>query len=185
METAIGVLTGIGLAAACGFRIFVPILAMGVAARVGILELSSGFAWAGTDVALICISVASAAEIMAFYIPWVDNLLDAVASPAAVIAGILVTAAAVGDMQPWLKWSLALIAGGGAAASVQALTAGTRAGSTATTGGLANPIVSTIEAGSSIVLSALAIFIPLIAAAVVIGLFVFLGNRLYRRRRPA
>lgn len=185
MEAAVGILTGIGLAAACGLRVFVPIFAMGIAARVGCLELSSGFAWMSSDIGLICIGVATLAEIAGYFIPLVDNLLDTVASPAAVFAGVLVTSAVVGDMDPWLKWSLALIAGGGAAGAVQAVTAGTRAGSTATTGGIANPIFSTIEAVSSTTLSALAIFIPVIAAVVVGAFFLYFGRWVYRRLRPA
>ncbi len=184
MEVVIGVLTGVGLAAACGFRVFVPMLVMGIANRAGVMELTSGFAWLGTDIALICLGVATVIEIVSFYIPWLDNLLDTVASPAAVMAGTIVTAGAVGDMEPWLKWSLALIAGGGVAASIQALTVGSRAGSAVATGGLGNPIISTIEVVSSMVLSVLAIFIPLIAAVVVAGLFLFFGNRFYRRLRP-
>ncbi|MFH2204341.1 MAG: DUF4126 domain-containing protein [Elusimicrobiota bacterium] len=185
MEAVLGILTGIGLAAACGFRVFVPMLVMGIAARTGALELTSGFAWLSGDAALICLGAATLVEIISFYIPWLDNLLDTIASPAAVLAGTIVTAGAVGDLQPWLKWSLALIAGGGAAAAVQALTASSRAGSAITTAGLGNPIIATIEAAASIILSALAIFIPVIAAVVVLCLFLFIGKRLYRRLKPA
>ena len=184
-EAVLGVLIGVGLAAACGFRIFVPLLVMSIAALAGHLELSEGFAWIGTWPALVAFAVATALEIAAYYIPWLDNLLDSLATPAAVVAGVVVMAACVTDMSPLLKWTLAVVAGGGAAGAVQALTVTGRGTSTATTGGLANPVVSTVEAGSSAALSVVSVLVPvLVGAVVVVILGLLVRQLLLRRRRP-
>jgi len=173
---------GLGLSAACGFRIFVPFLAMSGAAHAGYLRLDGSFEWIGSTPALIVFGVATLLEIGAYYLPWLDNLLDSVASPAAVVAGVVATASVVTDMDPLLKWSLAVIAGGGLAGAVQAVTAGVRGASSLTTGGLANPLVSTVEAASSFGLSFLALVVPLVALFAV-GVFFLLIWRFWRRRR--
>jgi hypothetical protein len=184
-EAVLSVLIGVGLAAACGFRIFVPLLVMSIAATAGHLQLSEGFAWIGTWPALVAFAVATGLEIAAYYIPWLDNLLDTVATPAAVVAGVIVVAACVTDMSPYLKWTLAVIAGGGAAGAVQALTVTTRGASTATTGGAANPTVSTVEAGSAAAVSTLSVTVPILALALVLAAGLFLVVRLLRRRTTA
>src|SRR5437773_2883183 len=138
METILSLLIGMGLSAACGFRVFVPLLVVSLASRSGHLSLAAGFEWMGSDAALIAFAAASALEIAGYYIPWVDNLLDTLASPAAVIAGTLITASMVADMSPFLKWTLAAIAGGGIAGLVKGITVLTRGASTAGTGGLAS-----------------------------------------------
>jgi len=183
--TLLSVLVGIGLSAACGFRVFVPMLAISIASLSGHLTLSQGFEWIGTYPALAAFAVATVLEIAGYYIPWVDHLLDVIASPAAVIAGIVATAATVTGLDPFLRWSLALIAGGGIAGTVQLLTGLTRATSSATTGGLANPLIATAEAAGSIALSFVAIAIPLAAAATVIALLLLCwrGRGMLRRLR--
>ena len=115
MNELLSVALGIGLAAACGFRVFVPLLLVSVAAKAGKLTLVSSFQWMGTDTAMIAFAIATALEVGAYYIPWLDNLLDSVTTPAAVVAGTIITAAVITDMSPLMKWSLALIAGGGTA----------------------------------------------------------------------
>src|ERR1043165_1472954 len=115
MEPLLAICLGIGLSAACGFRVFVPLLVMSIASLSGHLTLAPGFQWIGTYPALVTFSAATIAEIAGYYIPWVDHLLDTIATPAAIVAGTVITAAAVGDMSPILKWSLAAIAGGGVA----------------------------------------------------------------------
>jgi hypothetical protein len=129
------------------------------------------------------LAVATCLEIAAYFVPGVDNLLDTVATPAAIVAGTVVTAAAVSEMTPLLKWALAVIAGGGAAATVQVATAFTRGASTVTTGGLGNPLVATLELGSAMSLSLLAIALPLIAGIVVVGGLWFAGKRIHTRQR--
>ncbi len=167
MNTLLSVLLGIGLSAACGFRIFVPFLIVGIAARTGHVTLGTSFLWMASTPALIALGVATVVEIGAYYIPWLDHLLDVVATPAAVIAGMIMTASVVTGLDPMLKWTLALIAGGGIAGTVQALTVGTRKVSLLTTAGLGNPVVSTLELLGSVLLTVLAIALPLLAFAVI------------------
>jgi hypothetical protein len=185
METLLSICLGLGLAAACGFRVFVPLLAICLASRAGHLEIAGGFDWLSSDAALITLSVATALEIGAYFVPWLDNLLDTVALPAAVVAGTVVTAAAVGDMSPLLQWSLAVIAGGGVAGSVQAATTVARGISSATTMGFGNPLLSFAEATGSVALSVMAVFVPFVAAAIIatggVGLALLLARRRQQR----
>src|SRR6266536_5351945 len=113
MDTLLAICLGIGLSAACGFRVFVPMLVMSIASLSGHLTLAPSFSWLGTYPALITFSIATALEIGGYFIPWVDHLLDTMATPAAIVAGSVVTAAIVTNMSPMMKWTLAIIAGGG------------------------------------------------------------------------
>jgi hypothetical protein len=183
METFLSICVGIGLSAACGFRVFVPLLVMSVASLSGHLTLSHGFEWIGTYPALIAFSAATCLEIAGYYIPWLDHLLDTIATPAAIVAGTVVTASAVTDMSPFLKWTLAVIAGGGTAGLVQGATVLTRGASTVTTGGLANPLVATLELGGAALTSVLAIVVPALAAFLVVGLIFIVGRKLLRKTR--
>jgi hypothetical protein len=173
METTISILIGIGLSAAAGLRIFVPLLVMSIAAYSGHLELASGFAWIGTLPALIAFSVATVLEVIAYLIPAVDHVLDVIAGPAAVAAGIVATASAVAGMSPFMQWTLAIIAGGGVAGLVKGLSGLTRAKAAITTGGLANPAVATAETGGAATLSVLAIVLPVVAFLLVLAIVIF------------
>ena len=182
------ILIGIALSATCGFRVFVPLLAVNIGTRAKdadgqpLIELAAGFNWLSSDIAMMIFLVAAIFEIGGYYIPWIDNLLDSVASPAAIVAGTLITASFITGMDPWLQWLLALIAGGGVAGAVQATTVVTRASSTVTTGGLGNPIVSSVETSGAFLGSALSI----VAAPFAIGVFVLLlgsGLWIWFRRR--
>ncbi|MCH9649954.1 MAG: DUF4126 domain-containing protein [Deltaproteobacteria bacterium] len=173
---------GLGLAAASGFRIFVPMLLVSGASLSGHLELSSGFAWIGTYPALIAFGIATALEVGAYFIPWVDNFLDSIGAPAAAIAGTVVAASTIVGLDPMMKWTLAAIAGGGAAGVVHSGMAMIRGGSSMTTGGLANPLVSTVEAGGSFVLAFLAIVVPF-AGLLAVVLVAYVCSRLLRRWR--
>lgn len=162
MEHALGLLIGIGLSTACGFRIFVPLLGMNIAHLSGHLELSPGFEWIGSWPALIAFATAMILEIGGYYIPWIDNLLDTAATPAAVVAATILTASQIGEMSPFLKWSLAAVAGGGVAGTVQAGTVALRAASTGTTGGLGNILVATLELIAAVCVTVLAIVVPIV-----------------------
>jgi hypothetical protein len=181
----LALLMGIGLSAACGFRIFVPMLVVSVASHAGYIELASGFEWVGSYPAMGAFAVATVLEVGAYYIPWLDNLLDTVTTPAAVVAGTVLTASVVGDIHPFLRWSLALIAGGGVAATVQGSTVAVRGVSTATSGGLLNPVASTGELVGSVVTAVLAVVAPVLAVVLVMLAFVFLTRLALRRQRPA
>ncbi|MHC1763461.1 MAG: DUF4126 domain-containing protein [Verrucomicrobiia bacterium] len=186
METILSLCVGLGLSAACGFRVFVPFLVMSVAAHSGHLNLSPDFQWIGSTPALISFSVATALEVAGYYVPWVDHFLDTVATPAAVVAGTIVTASFVTDVSPFLKWSLAVVAGGGVATVVQASTVVLRGASSLTTGGLGNPIFATAELAGSVVTSVLAIVAPVLAILILIVAVVF-GRKLvhFPKHRPA
>jgi hypothetical protein len=179
LHLPLSIVLGVGLAAATGFRVFLPMLVVGVAAYAGHLPLDSNFAWLATPSALIMLSVAALAEILAYYIPAVDNLLDTLATPAALVAGTIVSAAVTTDVPPMVKWTAAVIAGGGVAGLTQGVTALLRAKSTILTGGAGNVVLSTAELVGALLVSLLALAAPFAALAVVI-LFLWLGTRLIR-----
>lgn len=178
-DVALSVVLGIGLAAATGFRVFLPMLIMSGAAYTGHLPLGDSFAWLATPSALIMLSVAALAEIAAYYIPGVDNLLDTLATPAAFAAGTIVSAAVMTDLPPMLKWTAAVIAGGGVAGLTQGVTAMLRAQSTMFTGGIGNLVLATAELGGALLVSVLTLAAPLAALALVI-LFLWLAVLLLR-----
>jgi hypothetical protein len=183
MDILLSILIGICLSAAAGFRIFVPLLVMNIAVQTGNLTLFPGFEWIGSDVALVAFAVATFIEVLAYYIPWLDNLLDTIAVPAAVVAGTVITASLVAEISPFLRWTLAIIAGGGTAGVVQAATSITRLASTSATGGLGNPVVSTAELGAAVSISVLAVAIP-VAAIIIVGIIIlFLFRKILRRRK--
>ena len=169
LQGLISVAIGLGLAAACGFRVFTPLLIAGIAAHYGQLPLAGGFDWLGTTPALIAFGSATILEIGAYYIPWLDHALDLIATPAAVTAGMIAAASVVTDLPPLLKWTVTIIGGGGAAGLIQAATVLLRLKSTALTGGLGNPVVATAEAAGSVIASIVAIVLPLVAVAVLIA----------------
>ena len=171
MNITLAIIVGLALSAACGLRVFVPLLVLSIAARMGVLSLAPSLGWAGSNEAIIAFSVATVLEIVAYKVPWLDHALDTIASPAAVLAGTMVTASQVGaihGVSPMLQWACAIIAGGGIAGLVQTGSVSTRAASTVTTAGLANPIISAIQSLLAIVLSVLAVVAPIIAAVLVV-----------------
>ena len=171
LEIILSLSLGLGLAAACGFRIFIPPLMMGVGSRFGLYELEGSFIWVGEDWAIAVFAIATLLEIGGYYVPWIDNLLDTVATPAAVIGCIFVTSASLeGDVDPSIQWILATIAGGSTAGVIQLGTVATRAVSTGVTGGLANPVVSTLEALASIICILLSFFLAIVIPFVLIFL---------------
>jgi hypothetical protein len=170
LDIALSVALGIGLATAVGFRVFLPLLVVSATAYTGHLTLTSNFLWLGSLPALLMLSVAAVVEVLAYYIPAVDNLLDAIATPVALIAGVLVSAAVMTDLPPIIKWTTAVIAGGGAAGLTQAMTTLVRAKSLAFTAGLGNPLISTTETGSALLISVIALTAPLVALAIAIVL---------------
>ena len=180
-DLALSIVLGVALAAATGFRVFLPMLIVSGAAYTGHLHLDDSFAWLGTPSALIMLSVAAVAEVLAYYIPIVDNLLDTVATPAAFVAGTIVSAAVMIDAPPMVKWTAAVIAGGGIAGLTQGMTGILRAHSTVLTGGLGNPIIATAELGAAALISFQALAAPTIAIALVV-VFLVVALGLVRRR---
>jgi len=162
-DTVFGIALGFALSAACGFRVFVPLLALSLAAQSGHVQLAPGFGWIGSDPALLALATATLVEVLAYYVPWLDHLLDTLASPAAMLAGAVATASVVTDLPPLLHWSVAVIGGGGAAGIVQGASVLMRIKSAVLTGGLANPLVATAELAAAVATSLLALIAPAIA----------------------
>ncbi len=179
-DLALSIVLGVALAAATGFRIFLPMFIAGAAAHAGYLHLDDGFAWLGTPPALIMLGVAAFVEVLAYYIPVVDNLLDVATAPAAFIAGTILSAAVMTDMPPMVKWTAAIIAGGGVAGFTRGLTGILRGHSTVLTGGLGNFVISTAELGGAVLISFLALAAPVAAIALVV-LFLLAAIRILRR----
>jgi hypothetical protein len=174
---------GVGLAACCGFRVFVPLLLAGLATKLGIVHTMAGFEWLSGWPALVGLSIATIFEIGSYYIPWLDNFLDTLATPAAVIAGTILSSSFFFVDSPIIQWGLGLIVGGGSAGIVQAGTSLLRLGSTTTTGGAANPVLATGENAASVILSILTLLLPLIAAAIIGILVAFIVSQLVTKRK--
>ena len=182
-ETILSIFLGIGLAASVGFRVFLPLFALSLASYFDVWELNDNWQWIGSLVAVMTLGVATLLEIFAYFIPWFDNLLDSVAVPLAAIAGTAVMVSTVANLDPVVTWSLAIIAGGGTATAIKGAGATGRLASTATTGGLANPVLATIETGTAAVVTTASIFAPIVAVVLVIVILVLIF-RIYRKLRP-
>jgi hypothetical protein len=186
-ELIVAVAIGIGLSAACGFRVFVPMLAASIAAKFGIFPLNEGFQWLAGWPALISFGTATVVEIMAYYIPFVDNLLDTITTPLAVGAGTLLLTSVLPIDSDLLKWITGFIFGGGSAATIQGGTALTRLASSKLTAGIGNPVVATGEHAAAIGTSVLSLVMPLIIAAIVIVAITYLlmkfGGKIFGRKK--
>lgn len=182
LEALMGLIAGLGLAAACGFRLFVPLLVTSLAARAGMLSVADGFEWIASTPALIGFGTATLLEIGGYYVPFIDNLLDTVATPSAIVAGTVLSAAVFVDMDPWLQWSLAAVAGGGVAAAVQTGTVVLRGASSATTAGLGNPVVATGEMAGSAAFATASIVTPGLVLVLFVGAAIWFVARRRRQR---
>ncbi len=178
MDWVLGVLVGVSLSAACGFRVFVPMLVMAIAVHSGHLVPASGFEWLGTWPALFAFGLATVIEIVAYFIPVVNNVLDVIATPAAIVAGTVLTASMVGDVSPVLRWVLAAVAGGAVAGGIQTATVSLRSAVSPVGGSGA---VSLAEDGAAVTTSVLAVTIPLLAVAFLVILGLFLLRRKHLR----
>ncbi len=183
LEFVPAILVGIGLSAACGFRVFVPLLGLSIAAHTGYLQLSPEFAWLGSTPALVALTLATILEVGAYSVPFIDHMMDAITTPAAIVAGTLLMASMLGETSPFLKWSLAVIAGGGAAGIVQAGSMFLRGGSTILTGGSGNFMVAIFELLGAVAMTVLALLLPLLAVAGLAVIAVLLVRQLWRRFR--
>ena len=177
---------GIGLAAASGFRVFLPMFAVSLASYMGWIPMGDNFEWLSGLPTLITTGAATIVEILAYYIPVVDNFLDTITIPLATVAGSVLFASQFIELDTFPQWALALIAGGGTAATIASGFAGTRAASTATTGGIGNNLVATTETAGAGLMSVLAIFLPVLAFIAAIALLIavlFFGRKIWRKMR--
>lgn len=180
-ETITAVALGIGLSASCGFRVFVPLLVASIAARAGIVPLQENFLWLGSWPAIICFGVATISEILAYYIPFVDNLLDMVTTPLAIGAGSLLMTSVLPIDSEMLKWVTGIIIGGGTAATIQGGSVISRLGSSKLTAGIGNPVVATGEHIAAIGTSVLSLLLPVFIALVFLILTGYLISRFGRK----
>ena len=181
-ETILSIFLCIGLSSSVGFRVFLPLFALSLAAYFNVWELNESWLWIGSTTAVVTLGIATVVEIIAYYIPLVDNALDTIAIPLATIAGTAVMVSTVADLSPVITWALAIIAGGGTAAAVKSTTSATRLGSTVSTAGFGNPVVSTIETGTSVVMSIVSIFLPILAIILVFLIF-YMIFKVYKKLR--
>ena len=179
---------GIGLAAASGFRVFLPMFAVSLASYMGWIPMNDHFMWLAGLPTLITTGIATIVEVLAYYIPYVDHLLDTISVPLATVAGSVLFASQFADLGTFPTWALALIAGGGTAAAISSGFAGTRAASTATTGGLGNSVVATTETAGAGIMAFLALAAPIIAVIIAIALVVIVfifGRKLWGKLKSS
>ena len=179
---------GIGLAAASGFRVFLPMFAVSLASYMGWIPMNDHFMWLAGLPTLITTGIATIVEVLAYYIPYVDHLLDTISVPLATVAGSVLFASQFADLGTFPTWALALIAGGGTAAAISSGFAGTRAASTATTGGLGNSVVATTETAGAGIMTFLALAAPIIAVIIAIALVVIVfifGRKLWGKLKSS
>ncbi|QMT36251.1 DUF4126 domain-containing protein [Neisseria wadsworthii] len=182
-DTLISIALGVGLAASSGFRVFLPLFALSLSAYFGMWPLNESWQWLASTNALIILGIAAITESLSYLIPFVDNLLDTIAVPLAGLAGTAVVASTAADLSPAVTWTLAIIAGGGAAAAIKGASATTRMASTATTGGLANPVFSVFETSMAVVMSVLSLFVPVLAVFLVVAVVFWLYRKYTRYQR--
>jgi len=186
-EIITAVAIGLGLAASCGFRVFVPMLVASIAAKLGLFPAAEGFQWLASWTAIISFGTATVAEILAYYIPFVDNLLDTITTPLAIGGGTLLLTSVLPIDNDFLKWAAGFLFGGGAAATVQGGTVMTRLASSKLTAGTGNAVVATGEHAASFGTSVLSLVIPLIISAILIVLITYFilkyGGRIFKRKR--
>ncbi|PSN12480.1 DUF4126 domain-containing protein [filamentous cyanobacterium CCT1] len=180
---------GLGLGVAAGFRVVVPFWVLSAAALFGHMELTESMTWLGSTSAFVGLSIALVVEIAAYSVPWLDNAIDTVALPIAAVAGTLLMAIAANQLDPFAQWSVAIVAGGGAAATVKGLNGLTRFVSTATTGGATNLIIAGVELVGAIAISIFALVAPIVMFVVVLTFFILLVRfaikAFYRAKKPA
>lgn len=170
------------LAAAAGLRVFVPLLALSLAARADWVQLTPSFEWLASSPAIVALATATAIEVAAYYVPFFDNMLDALGAPVAMAAGVVATAALVTDLPPWLQYAIAIVGAGGTAGLVHASTSLLRLKSSAATAGFGNPVLATLELIGSILIAVLALLAPVLALIAVVALVVVAARRLSARR---
>jgi hypothetical protein len=184
-ELITAVAIGIGLAASAGFRVFVPLLVAAIAAKAGFLPLNDSFQWLSSWTSIVILGTATVVEIMAYYIPVVDNLLDTIATPLAVVAGTLLLTSVLPIDSELMRWITGAAFGGGSAAVVQSGSALTRLTSTKLTAGVGNPVVATVENVAATGSSILSLVIPFFIVAIFLLLIIFVFTRVRRKLRKA
>lgn len=188
LQICVALCMGVALAASCGFRVFVPLLVVALAVRFCGVHVNESLAWIGSDVAVWCLGAATLMEVLAYYIPWLDNILDTITGPLALVAGTIIMSGMLPDLPTYMQWGIGIVGGAGAAGAVQAGTTALRGASTATTGGMGNCVVSTGENIMATIGAVLAVLAPILA---VIGLIILIAivahifRKMRRRKEPS
>ena len=183
-------LMGISLAAASGFRVFLPPFLLSLAARFNVVWfldidlIGTQFEFFTSTLSIVVLGIATVAEFAAFYAPWVDNALDTIATPASIMAGVAMTAIVLEGNDPIIQWAIAIVAGGGVAATIQSATVATRGLSSTFTFGLGNSAVATGENVASVALTLIAILIPFLSALFVLVIVALLLRMKRKKKEP-
>lgn len=187
--TILAALMGLSLASASGFRVFLPPFLLSIAVRTDTLvnlDLSdTSFAIFDSNAAVLVLGIACLAEFAAYYIPWLDNLLDTIATPAAVLSGVGMSSMVLVGTDPIMQWSFAIIAGGGSAGIIQLTTVAIRGLSSTLTLGFGNSFVASGENIASIVLTIAALLAPLIAAIFAIIIILLLVRQVTKKPKES
>jgi Domain of unknown function (DUF4126) len=180
MTTAmiVSIFLGIGLSASAGFRVFIPLLVAAIAGKLGWIPLGQGFQWMAGYTAITCFATATIMEITAYYIPIVDNFLDTITTPMAIVAGTLLATSVLPVDNELLKWVTGILVGGGSAGIIQTGTSLLRLASTKTTAGMGNSIIATAEHTAALGTSVFAVFLPVIAGLLVLIFMIYLVRKL-------
>ncbi|MCK5868889.1 MAG: DUF4126 domain-containing protein [Candidatus Thalassarchaeum sp.] len=183
-------LMGISLAAASGFRVFLPPFLLSLAARFNVVWfldidlIGTQFEFFTSTLSIVVLGIATVAEFAAFYAPWIDNALDTIATPASIMAGVAMTAIVLEGNDPIIQWAIAIVAGGGVAATIQSATVATRGLSSTFTFGLGNSAVATGENVASVALTLIAILIPFLSALFVLVIVALLLRMKRKKKEP-
>ncbi|MDQ6966184.1 MAG: DUF4126 domain-containing protein, partial [Mariprofundaceae bacterium] len=115
-----------GAAWASGINLYAAILTLGLMGATGNIELPPGLEILTDPMVLMAAGLMYFLEFFADKIPGVDTAWDGLHTFVRIPAGAMLAAAAVGDINPVIELSAALM-GGGLAASTHATKAGSRA----------------------------------------------------------
>lgn len=174
LEVLVGICVGISLAASCGLRVFVPLFIVSIAVRFFGFPVNEHFAWVGSWLAVVILGTATIAELLAYYIPLVDNTLDMINVPLTLIAGTVMMCGVLPELHPCLKWGIAVVLGGGAASMSKLVMSIIRGVSTSMTSGFANHIVATCENVCAVMFSIFSILIPFVCFSILLVILIVL-----------
>lgn len=182
MELFVQILIGLALATACGFRVFVPLWVISLLSLTGYLDLANGFSWLETWPAFIVFTVALLFEIAIYYLPFLDNFIDIVATPVAMVAGVVAMSSFIDGVDPLIKYTLLLIASSSLSFMVKSFMSGVRAFSSTFTSGIGNGFISTVEGIASVFFSVGVILLPLLAVFIIIPIFLYSKRKIRKLR---
>lgn len=180
MAIFLAVCAGLGLSAACGLRVFLPLFVAAIAARAEFLHVGPQFDWLGTNAAIVIFGTATVVEVVGFLVPWVDHVLDLLAAPLSAVAGAVLMTSQLGVLtvpgaegadpllHPAFAWTLGIIAGATTASGVEAASIAGRVSSSVLTIGWLNPIYGMIETVLAFGMSLLALIVPVVAGILVL-----------------